>query len=119
MQITNICRDVQEDWERGRLHCRLRSYLNEAGIELPGDGARASSLRRIGNACARTIERLLALADSYYRSADAGSPARPGRAAWAIRSARLIYAAIGTELRRRGTIVFAGEPLYRSGRSFA
>jgi phytoene synthase len=110
MQITNICRDVQEDWDRRRLYLPAE-LLNEVGLGALGDELERelSSVHR--ERLARTIERLLALADSYYRSADRGLFALPGRAAWAIRSARLIYAAIGTELRRRGNDVFAGRAI--------
>lgn len=115
MQITNICRDVQEDWDRRRLYLPAE-LLSEVGLGTLGNelGRELSSAHR--ERLSRAIERLLALADSYYRSADRGLFALPGRAAWAIRSARLIYAAIGTELRRRGNDVFAGRvvvPLWK------
>lgn len=115
MQITNICRDVLEDWGRARLYLPAET-LREVGLGDLGDelGRELSRAHRVR--LALSLDRLLSLADSYYRSADQGLPALPGRAAWAIRSARLIYAAIGTELRRRKHDVFAGRavvPLWK------
>jgi hypothetical protein len=53
------------------------------------------------------LRKLLALADKYYRSGDAGLRALPGRPAFAVRSARLVYAEIGRTLARRDFDVFA------------
>jgi 15-cis-phytoene synthase len=88
MQLTNICRDVAEDAADGR------SYIP------PGSSVRA----------------LLDEADLYYSSADRGIPALPFRCALAVRAARLIYAAIGTELRRRDCDPYRGRvvvPLFK------
>jgi phytoene synthase len=115
MQITNICRDVHEDWARARLYLPAE-LLDEHGLGSLGDELGRELSRQHRERLARTVERLLEIADCYYRSADRGLAALPVRAAWAIRSARLIYAAIGTELRRRGNDVFAGRavvPLWK------
>ncbi len=107
MQLTNICRDVAEDWRRGRLYVpdELLSPLGapglagELGRPLP-DPARGP--------LASAVERLLGLADRYYRSGDRGFSALPIRAAFAVRTARLVYAAIGGRLARQGYDVLAG-----------
>lgn len=80
MQLTNICRDVAEDERDGR------RYIP------PGHG----------------VAEMLDEADRYYRSADAGLLALSFRCALAVRAARLIYAAIGGELRRRGCDPYRG-----------
>ncbi|MFT3697943.1 MAG: phytoene/squalene synthase family protein [Kofleriaceae bacterium] len=67
MQLTNICRDVKEDRERGRVYVP------------PGE----------------TTASLLARADEYYRSGDRGIRDLPWRAGLAVRAARNIYSAIG------------------------
>lgn len=88
MQLTNICRDVAEDAADGR------SYIP------PGWDVRS----------------LLVEADQYYASADRGIPALPFRCALAVRAARLIYAAIGAELRRRNCDPYRGRvvvPLFK------
>lgn len=90
MQLTNICRDVMEDARRARVY-------------LPADktgGALdpAELAARAGNAEARArvaVERLLGLANSYYRSADAGMTHLPGRARLAVLTASRCYEAIG------------------------
>ncbi len=80
MQLTNICRDVAEDERDGR------RYIP------PNHG----------------VADMLDEADRYYRSADAGLLALSFRCALAVRAARLIYAAIGGELRRRGCDPYRG-----------
>ena len=100
MQLTNICRDVAEDWQRGRLYIpdtlcvevgagTLRQRLGEPLDALPRD------------AIAHAVQRLLVTADGFYRSGDRGITALPWRAGMAVRAARSIYASIGTQLARR------------------
>jgi phytoene synthase len=74
MQLTNICRDVDEDARRDRRY--LPDWLD--------------------------VRHALALADAFYRSGDAGITALPWRAGIAVRAARSIYARIGRVLARTG-----------------
>ncbi len=107
MQLTNICRDVREDWERGRLYLPaelLRAECAEAGLAAGGRPFEAAADARY----ARAVERLLALADGYYLSGDAGLGYLSPRCALAVRAARLIYSRIGHVLRRRGCDPRAG-----------
>jgi len=107
MQLTNICRDVMEDWQRGRLYipddlltaCGAGDLREKLDEPLP-PSARA--------ALALAMQRLLARADVWYASADSALTALPFRAQLATRAARLIYARIGHELARRQHDVFAG-----------
>lgn len=92
MQLTNICRDVDEDQRDGRMY-------------IPSD--------IVGNVPERAsiktgVAVLLVEADRYYASADQGLIALSFRCALAVRAARLIYAAIGTRLRARGCDPFLG-----------
>lgn len=87
MQLTNICRDVAEDEADGR------SYLPVATPSVP---------------------LLLDEADRYYRSADLGILALSFRCALAVRAARLIYSAIGAELRRRNCDPYLGRAVVPS-----
>ncbi len=110
MQLTNIGRDVYEDWQRGRL------YLP---AELLGPGATAQEglpaqlpTRQAGIA----VGHLLDLADGYYRSADAGLFDLGWRAALAVRVARLVYAAIGDVLWARSLDVLAPRAVVRRSR---
>jgi phytoene synthase len=95
MQLTNICRDVREDAERDRRY-------------LPADLLLTCGEARGGELVRRAVERVLTLADRYYRSADAGFYALPLRAALAARAARRVYAAIGDELATRGYDAWGG-----------
>lgn len=100
MQLTNVCRDVAEDWQRGRL------YLPDEVLARHGAGGLRKELGQPLPAAAvaplrGAVRDVLALADRYYRSADRGLAALPWRAAFAIRSARDIYAAIGGQIARR------------------
>lgn len=77
MQLTNICRDVEEDRQRGRVYVP------------PG----------------MSVRELLEIADRYYRSADRGLIALPFRAAIGVASASDIYAAIGPRIGDSGRAV--------------
>jgi phytoene synthase len=104
MQLTNICRDLAEDWDRGRLYVP-RDVLASVGGAWLGAwiGDREGPLpAAAGPALAHAVARLLAAADRYYRSGERGLPALPWRCALAIRAARALYAAIGDEVLRRG-----------------
>ena len=101
MQLTNIARDVAEDWSRGRLYLPL-DWLGEvppAAEPLP-DALVAPAVRR-----------LLAEADRYYASGDAGLPHLDRRSRLAVRVARMVYAEIGTAVRRNGCRPSAGRAI--------
>lgn len=107
MQLTNVCRDVAEDWARDRL------YLPDELLAKHGAGGLASALggplpADAAPAIRATVLDLLALADRYYASARAGYPALPWRAGLGVRAAGRIYRAIGVTLARRGGDALAG-----------
>jgi len=111
MQLTNVCRDVAEDWERGRVY--LPAELLEP--ELVGWLATERQARPAtplppwaGTGIAGAVRRLLALADRYYASADVGMAWLEPRAALAVRTARRVYAEIGREIEARDCDVLAG-----------
>lgn len=113
MQLTNICRDVLEDFRRDRVYLPAE-LLCTAGVPLLAPPCGEVTHARAALAVA--VRSLLALADRYYASGDAGLAALPFRVALAVRAARLIYAAIGGELARRDYDVTAGRaivPLWR------
>ena len=88
MQLTNICRDVAEDAARGRV------YL-PASLGSPPQAIRA----------------LLAEADRYYASADAGIRMLGWRCGLAVRTARQVYAAIGRRIAANGYDPQAGRAI--------
>jgi 15-cis-phytoene synthase len=98
MQLTNIARDVAEDWGRGRLYLP-RESLGPAGADLipqgplhPGPAALLS----------RAVRLVLDTAQPFYRWGDAALAALDRRSAIAVRAARLVYSAIGDRLAARG-----------------
>lgn len=113
MQITNICRDVLEDWQRGRVYLPAdmlgRAWSGSpqplAGSPLPADAHRS---------LAPVVRRLLQEADRYYDSGELGLVALPWRASLAVRVAGRIYAAIGGRLAAQGYDPLRGR-VYVSG----
>lgn len=113
MQITNICRDVVEDWERDRLYVPADVLAACAGAKLGAAlGARLGAGQPFPPEAralmARAVERLLADAAVYYHSGDRGLPSLPWRCAFAVCAARLVYAAIGARIARQAHDVTAG-----------
>lgn len=96
MQLTNICRDVSEDWQRGRLYLpaelvpglAAERATNVAG-ELPP--------QHLGE-CVRAVRRLLAEAELLYSSGDRGLPYLAFRSRLAVATARRVYSAIGERI---------------------
>ncbi|HEX2874450.1 MAG TPA: phytoene/squalene synthase family protein [Polyangiaceae bacterium] len=103
MQLTNICRDVAEDWQRGRLYLprELAPGLEyvRASKELP---------QAYVGVCARAVTQLLTEAEALYRSGDAGLRYLPFRARLAVATARGVYADIGQRILAQGANVLAG-----------
>ena len=98
MQLTNICRDVITDARMGRIYVP-KDWLVEAGL--------ASDVRRLLDDTSKKqlvapVERLLRRADELYASGDRGLRYLPFRSALAVAIAREVYAAIGSEIRRKG-----------------
>ncbi len=97
MQLTNICRDVGEDADNGRIYLP-RSWLLEAGV----DPEELLSRPRFTPALGEVISRVLGVAAEHYRLADIGIRHLPRDARLAIRAARLIYADIGRVIENNG-----------------
>ena len=92
MQLTNIARDVAEDWQRSR--CYLPVEWTD-GLR-PGGGPPDPGRVRQG------VQTILSVADSYYTAGEAGIAALDADSRLAVRAAARIYHAIGTRIRRRG-----------------
>lgn len=96
MQMTNIARDVREDFEMGRIYLPA-SWFKELSLRRPNvtdafDPATFAPVAR----------RLVARADELYASGRAGLKYLPWRAALAVGAAQTIYRAIGHLVVRRG-----------------
>lgn len=97
MQLTNICRDVEVDWQNGRLYLP-DEILDECGIgglheELGGPFPAAAV-----EPCQRAIHMLLAEADRFYASGYEGLRALSWRSSLSIRIAGRVYQEIGARL---------------------
>jgi phytoene synthase len=92
MQLTNIARDVAEDWQRSRC------YLP---VEWTG-GLRPSPLAPDPERVCQGVRRVLAVADGFYVAGDSGIAALNADTRLAVRAASSIYRAIGTRIRKRG-----------------
>lgn len=96
-QLSNIARDVGDDLRAGRVYLPAQ-WLHDAGVSLvagaPLDPTSAAAV-------APVVARLLAEAERYYDSAWHGVPHLPGRSAWAVATARLIYRDIGRAVANR------------------
>lgn len=109
MQLTNICRDVAEDWGNGRL------YLPEDLLRR--HGAPALSVRggpfpiAAVDPCRGVLRELLAIADRYYESSDSGLPYLSPRCALAVDVARRVYSGIGRHIARQNYDVCAGRAI--------
>jgi phytoene synthase len=102
MQLTNISRDVLEDWRRGRLY--LPAALVGGTLAVQGDAPPVASLPLFSQA----VQALLKRAARRYRAAHAGFVDLPWRSAFAIRVAALVYADIGRVIEGRDFDVLAG-----------
>jgi phytoene synthase len=107
MQLTNIARDVREDWDRGRLYLPLDLVRRHAGEDLrPYLGGPLPA--RFRAPLARVVREVLDTADGLYRSGDLGLRYLSRRSALAVRTARYVYAGIGGRIARKQFDVFAG-----------
>lgn len=121
MQLTNICRDVEEDWQRGRLYLPLDSLARHGArdLALAGGAGRGRLPAPLVEPCRRVIAELLAVAERHYASGDAGLRYLPWRAALAVSVARRVYAAIGDVLARAGYDATSGRAVVPGGRKAA
>jgi phytoene synthase len=114
MQLTNIARDVGEDARLGRLYLPL-AWLRESGIE-PDEWL---AQPRFTPALAAVIARLLERAEQLYARAAAGIAELPPACRPGMHVARVLYAEIGHELRRRGLDAVAGRAVVPTARKAA
>lgn len=98
-QLTNICRDIIDDAEIGRV------YLPGAWLRAKGVPPTPEALldRNNREAVWSVALDVLAEADRYYRSSGPGVRRLPIRAGFAVAAARGVYRDIGRVVRKRGT----------------
>lgn len=94
MQLTNIARDVLEDAKMGR------RYLPESWVDFSAADLATNDIP-CRQPTAEAIEKLLNLADEYYKSALLGIQLLPFRSRFSITVALRVYRQIGVLLKRR------------------
>lgn len=107
MQLTNICRDVEEDWERGRLYLP-DDLLTRFGAPGLADRLGGPFPEEARGPTAQAIATVLDEAERFYRSGDSGLPALSWRCTLAIRTARVVYSSIGDRIREQECDPLAG-----------
>lgn len=93
MQMTNIARDVRDDYEMRRIYIP-EQWFKDANLTVPKQFD--------AKVFAPVVRRLVRRADELYASGREGLKYLPFRAALAVASAQLIYREIGIEVVRRG-----------------
>ena len=101
MQITNILRDVGEDWDRGRVYLPA-TVLRRHGLESGHIGALRRGERPIDAAYRGAVEDMMAIAERDYRLAREAIPALPGGFRRAVAVAAAVYEGILGAIRRNG-----------------
>ncbi|HEX8726960.1 MAG TPA: phytoene/squalene synthase family protein, partial [Gemmatimonadaceae bacterium] len=101
LQLTNILRDVGEDWARGRVYLPF-DRLQAHGLEPSDLGAMRAGLIPVDDRFRALVEELMAVADADYRDAFAAIPALPAFFARPVAVAAHVYRGIHDEIRRAG-----------------
>ena len=103
MQLTNILRDIAEDWERDRL------YLPADELEKFGLTSEDIAQKRMSESFRAMMRFQIGRARAYYSYGDAGIPGLPNDGArFCARLMSTIYAAILDEIERADYDVFRG-----------
>ena len=97
MQLSNVARDVGEDARMGRLYLP-RQWFQDEGL----DPDRWLARPQFSPELERILRRLLTRADAFYARSQGGIACLPRGCRPGMHAARLIYAEIGEEVRRRG-----------------
>jgi phytoene synthase len=98
MQLTNIARDIDEDWQSGR------RYVPHPWLSL----VPKKDMTPDDDQVKRSVRELLQLADELYREGYEGLKYLPNGARTAIRVAGRVYQEIGNEIRNRDFSVMQG-----------
>jgi phytoene synthase len=101
MQLTNIIRDVGEDWERGRLYLP-RNVMRRHGLTAATIDRVRRSRGPVPSAYAAVMEEMMSLADEEYQRAWPGIAALPDFFRPAVAVASRVYAAIHDVVRANG-----------------
>ena len=101
MQLTNILRDVGEDWDQGRLYLP-RTVLERHGLCAADVGAMRRGERPIGDDYRALVEETMDAAARDYALAREAIPYLPGGFRRAVAIAAAVYEGIHDAIRRNG-----------------
>ena len=101
MQLTNIVRDVGEDWDHGRLYIPC-SLLQRHGLAATDIAALRQGLRPVDDDYRNLLEELMSVAMRGYGLAREAIPYLPTGFRRAIAVAAAVYEGIHDEVRRNG-----------------
>jgi len=101
MQLTNIVRDVGEDWDHGRLYVP-RALLERHALSASDIGAMRKGLRPVDDAYRNLLEELMSVATREYVAAREAIPHLPAGFRRAVAVAAAVYEGIHDAVRRNG-----------------
>ncbi len=114
MQLTNILRDVDEDWRlRGKVYLPL-DEMQAFGISVEDIEA-----RRLNTHMKEFLRFQVQRAHSYFENAERGIPMLEKSGQSAVRAASRLYRGILTEIERSGYDIFSRRPVVSRIRKFA
>jgi phytoene synthase len=113
MQMTNIARDIRDDFEMGRVYLP-ESWLRQAGVKRE-DILRPENREKLVS----LVQRLLALAEVRYREGEAGLRYLPWRSGLAVAAASAVYREIGRQVARRGASAWDSRTVVSLSRKLA
>jgi phytoene synthase len=101
MQVTNILRDVGEDWDRGRVYLPL-TLLHRHGLVPHDIGAMRRGMRPVDESYRRLMEELMAIAEAGYDAGREAMPMLPAHFRHSVAVAAAVYEGIHDVIRRNG-----------------
>jgi phytoene synthase len=101
MQVTNILRDVGEDWDRGRVYLPL-TLLHRHGLVPHDIGAMRRGMRPVDESYRRLMEDLMAIAEAGYDAGREAMPMLPAHFRHSVAVAAAVYEGIHDVIRRNG-----------------
>ena len=107
MQLTNICRDVLEDWNMNRLYLP-QDLLAQFGIANLKDSLGKPFPASYIQPMKRVIQQLLKISNTYYKVSNNGLLALPWQASISIRAAGRIYSSIGKKIKSNDYDITSG-----------
>ena len=101
MQVTNILRDVGEDWDRGRVYLPL-TMMHRHGLVPHDIGAMRRGTRPVDDSYRRLMEDLMEIAEAGYDAGREAMPMLPAHFRHSVAVAAAVYEGIHDVIRRNG-----------------